>query len=108
MLAVFGLRCFDFNLQLVSKHRHVVILLIQRLQRRPNSASTWGSGSPYLLIAGDVNAGGEIAGYTGDGFAFLATPDGSTTAGKSNASPPAHRELPANVRRLLMRWGIQD
>ncbi len=66
------------------------------------------AGSPYLLIAGDVNAGGEIAGYTGDGFAFLATPDGSPTAAKSNASPPAHRELPANVRRMLMRWGIRD
>lgn len=66
------------------------------------------AGSPYLLIAGDVNAGGEIAGYTGDGFAFLATPDGSAAAGKSNASHPAHRELPANVRRLLMRWGIKD
>jgi uncharacterized membrane protein len=66
------------------------------------------AGSPYLLIAGDVNAGGEIAGYTGDGFAFLATPDGSTTAGKSNASPSADRELPASVRRFLMRWGIRD
>jgi len=66
------------------------------------------AGSPYLLIAGDVNAGGEIAGSTGDGFAFLATPDGSTTAGKSNASQPVDRELPANVRRFLMRWGIKD
>jgi probable HAF family extracellular repeat protein len=66
------------------------------------------AGSPYLLIAGDVNAGGEIAGYTGDGLAFLATPDGSATAGKSNASQPANRELPANVRRFLMRWGIKD
>ena len=64
--------------------------------------------SPYLLIAGDVNAGGEIAGYTGDGFAFLATPDGSTTAGKSNVSQLAYRELPAKVRRFLMRWGIED
>ena len=66
------------------------------------------AGSPYLLIAGDVNAGGEIAGYTGDGFAFLATPDGSATAGKSNASPSAYRDLPASVRRFLMRWGIRD
>ena len=55
------------------------------------------AGSPYLLIAGDVNDGGEIAGSTGDGFAFLATPDGSTTAGKSNALPSVDRELPANV-----------
>lgn len=66
------------------------------------------SGSPYLLIAGDVNAGGEIAGLTGDGFAFLATPDGTSTAGKSRASQPAHQELPVNVRRFLMRWGIEE
>ena len=66
------------------------------------------AGSPYLLIAGDVNAGGEIAGSTGDGLAFLATPDGSTTAAKSTASQSAHRELPANVRRFLKRWGIDD
>lgn len=66
------------------------------------------AGSPYLLIAGDVNAGGEIAGFTGDGLAFLATPDGSNTAGKSNAAQSAYLELPANVRRFLMRWGIED
>jgi len=66
------------------------------------------TGSPYLLIAGDVNAGGEVAGFTGDGFAFLATPDGSNTAGKSNAAQPAYWELPANVRRFLRRWGIED
>lgn len=66
------------------------------------------AGSPYLLIAGDVNAAGEIAGNTGDGFAFLATPDGAATAGRSNASPPAQPQLSASVRRFLMRWGIQD
>jgi len=71
-----------------------------------NDASV--AGSPYLLIAGDINAGGEITGNTGDGFAFLATPDGSSAAGKSITAPPAHRELPANVRRFLMRWGIED
>jgi probable HAF family extracellular repeat protein len=65
------------------------------------------AGSPYLLIAGDVNAGGEIAGFTGDGFAFLATPDGFNTSGKSNALV-AYGELPANVRRFLKRWGIED
>src|SRR4029079_10479403 len=65
-------------------------------------------GSPYLLIGGDVNAGGEIAGFTGDGFGFLATPDGSNTAGKSNAARPVYWELPANVRRFLRRWGIED
>ena len=66
------------------------------------------TGSPYLLIAGDVNAGGEIAGLTGDGFAFLATPDGFTSAAKPNASQSTHRELPTSVRRFLMRWGIED
>ena len=71
-----------------------------------NDASV--AGSPYLLIAGDVNAGGEIAGFTGDGFAFLATPDGSSTAGKSNVAPRTDWELPANVRRFLRRWGIED
>ena len=65
------------------------------------------TGSPYLLIAGDVNAGGEI-GFTGDGLAFLATPVGSNTAGKSNATQPVYGELPANVRRFLMRWGIEE
>ena len=66
------------------------------------------AGSPYLLIAGDVNAGGEIAGFTGNGLAFLATPDGSSTAGKSNAAQPSYWELPASVRRFLRRWGIED
>jgi uncharacterized membrane protein len=66
------------------------------------------TGSPYLLIAGDVNAGGEIAGLTGDGFAFLATPDGSPTAAKASAGQSAYRELPVSVRRFLMRWGIDD
>lgn len=50
----------------------------------------------------------KIAGFTGDGLAFLATPDGSNTAGKSNAAQSAYLELPANVRRFLMRWGIED
>ena len=66
------------------------------------------AGSPYLLIAGDVNAGGEVAGFTGDGFAFLATPDGSNTAGTSTAARPAYWELSANVPRFLRRWGIED
>ncbi len=66
------------------------------------------AGSPYLLIAGDVNAGGEIAGFTGDGFAFLATPDGSNTAAKMNVAQAAYWEPPANVRRFLRRWGIED
>src|SRR5262245_8756 len=66
------------------------------------------TGSPYLLIAGDVNAGGEIAGFTRNGFAFLATPDGSIAASKPNVSPSSHQELPTNVRRFLMRWGITD
>jgi probable HAF family extracellular repeat protein len=66
------------------------------------------SGSPYLLIGGDVNAGGEIAGFTGNGSGFLATPDGSNTAAKSNAAQPAYWELPVNVRRFLRRWGIED
>ena len=64
--------------------------------------------SPYLLIAGDVNADGEIAGFTGDGFGSLATPDRSNTAGKSNAAQPVYWELPANVRRFLRRCGIED
>ena len=66
------------------------------------------AGSPYLLIAGDVNAGGEIAGFTGDGLAFLATPDGSPTTAKSSAWQPSYRELPVSVRRFLMRWGLDD
>ena len=66
------------------------------------------TGSPYLLIAGDVNAGGEIAGFQGDGFAFLASPDGATTAATSSASSFASRGLPTNVRRFLMRFGIDD
>ena len=66
------------------------------------------AGSPYLLIAGDVNAGGEIAGFTGDGLAFLATPDGSPTTAKSSAWQPSYRELPVSVRRFLMRWGVDD
>ena len=66
------------------------------------------TGSPYLLIAGDVNASGEIAGFTGDGLAFHATPDGSTAAAKPNILQPSHRELPTNVHRFLMRFGITD
>lgn len=67
-------------------------------------------GSPYLLIAGDVNNGGRIAGYTGDGFGFLATPrdlvDQSEAKGASTR-PRARAGIPENLRRqLLQRWGI--
>ena len=67
-------------------------------------------GSPYLLIAGDVNNDGAIAGFTGDGFAFLATPDTSLAllkASDTKAVGPLH--TPGNVRRvLLQRWWLDD
>jgi probable HAF family extracellular repeat protein len=69
-------------------------------------------GSPYLLIAGDVNNSGQIAGSTGDGRGFLATPSDSTTqAGVSNArtGPPAPVRIPEKLRRqLFQRWGLDD
>ena len=70
------------------------------------------SDSPYLLIAGDLNNSGRIAGYTGDGFGFLATPTGSNTqAGASSAriGPPARVGIPERLRlQLLQRWGLDD
>jgi probable HAF family extracellular repeat protein len=68
-------------------------------------------GSPYLLIAGDVNNRGQIAGYTGDGLGFLATPsDPSTQAVPAGAHNRPHTGavLPENVRRLLQRWGLEN
>src|SRR4030095_14370233 len=66
-------------------------------------------GSPYLLIAGDINSGGRIAGYTGDGLGFLATPsDSPLEAGASavHARPNSGVDLPERVRKLLRKWGI--
>jgi hypothetical protein len=69
-------------------------------------------GSPYLLIAGDVNNSGRIAGYTGDGLAFLATPsDSPNQAGASRirTGPQARVGIPEKLRRqLLQRWGLDD
>ena len=69
-------------------------------------------GSPYLLIAGDVNNSGRITGYTGDGFGFLATPSDSTNqAGASSARsrPQARAGIPEKLRlQLLQRWGLDD
>ena len=69
-------------------------------------------GSPYLLIAGDVNNGGRIAGYTGDGFGFLATPKDSTNypeAKGASTRPQARVGIPEKLRRqLLQRWGLDD
>jgi len=67
-------------------------------------------GSPYLLIAGDVNNDGAIAGFTGGGLAFLATPGTSLalfkTANTEFAGPVS---TPLNVRRFLMqRWWLDD
>ncbi len=68
-------------------------------------------GSPYLLIAGDINSSGRIAGYTGDGFAFLATPGDSVA--KENSNVPARTKervgIPENLRRQLSYlWGLND
>ena len=69
-------------------------------------------GSPYLLIAGDINNSGRIAGYTGSGFAFLATPGDSTIqarVSKSRTRPKAPVEIPERLRRqLVQRWGLDD
>lgn len=69
-------------------------------------------GSPYLLIAGDINNSGRISGSTGDGFAFLATPSDSTNqAGGTSAPsrPQAPVGIPEKLRRqLLQRWGLDD
>jgi probable HAF family extracellular repeat protein len=70
------------------------------------------SDSPYLLIAGDLNNSGRIAGYTGDGFAFLATPTGSNIQGAASpahAGPPARVGIPERLRlQLFQRWGLDD
>jgi probable HAF family extracellular repeat protein len=69
-------------------------------------------GSPYLLIAGDINNAGRIIGNTGDGFGFLATPtDSDTQAGASRArpGPPARVGIPEKLRlQLLQKWGLDD
>src|SRR5258705_4017037 len=69
------------------------------------------SGSPYLLIAGDVNNSGQIAGYTGTGLAFLAIPSSQMQSGGSGvqARPTARVGIPENLRRQLFhRWGLDD
>lgn len=69
-------------------------------------------GSPYLLIAGDLNNSGRIAGYTGDGLAFLAIPsDSPIQAGASSTRthPQARVGIPEKLRRqLFQRWGLED
>jgi len=67
-------------------------------------------GSPYLLIAGDVNNDGAIAGFTGGGFAFLATPSTSLALVRtSNTQFVGPVSTPQNVRRFLMqRWWLDD
>ncbi|HEV8135406.1 MAG TPA: hypothetical protein VGP85_12045 [Pyrinomonadaceae bacterium] len=67
-------------------------------------------GSPYLLIAGDVNNDGAIAGFTGGGLAFLATPDTSLALIRtSNTEFAGPVSTPLNVRRVLMqRWWLDD
>jgi len=69
-------------------------------------------GSPYLLVAGDINNAGRIIGNTGDGFGFLAIPnDSNTQAGASPArtSPPAPVGIPEKLRvQLFQRWGLDD
>jgi probable HAF family extracellular repeat protein len=67
-------------------------------------------GSPYLLIAGDVNNDGAIAGFTGGGLAFLATPDTSLALIRtSNTEFAGPVSTPLNVRRFLMqRWWLYD
>jgi len=67
-------------------------------------------GSPYLLIAGDVNNDGAIAGFTGGGLAFLATPDTFLALIRtSNTEFAGPVSTPLNVRRFLMqRWWLDD
>jgi probable HAF family extracellular repeat protein len=70
------------------------------------------SGSPYLLIAGDLNNSGRIAGYTGDGFGFLATPSdrhSQTGASTARTGQEAPLGIPEKLRRqLFQRWGLED
>jgi probable HAF family extracellular repeat protein len=68
-------------------------------------------GSPYLLIAGDVNDSGQIAGSTGNGFGFLATPADLTNTGVSalRSHPTAPAGIPERLRRQLFeKWGLED
>ena len=69
-------------------------------------------GSPYLLIAGDINNSGRIAGTTGNSLGFLATPNGSLA--KAKVSSDHHRPqgpvgIPDKLRRQLPpTWGLDD
>jgi probable HAF family extracellular repeat protein len=69
-------------------------------------------GSPYLLIAGDINNAGRIVGNTGDGRGFLATPSDSAAqaaASSTHAGPRVRAGIPQNLRlQLLQRWGLED
>jgi probable HAF family extracellular repeat protein len=69
-------------------------------------------GSPYLLIAGDINNSGRIAGYTGNGFAFLATPGNSDPNSENSNLTADQRDrvrIPEQLRwQLFYRWGIDD
>jgi probable HAF family extracellular repeat protein len=68
------------------------------------------NGSPYLVIAGDINNSGTIAGYafdaaTGESPAFIAAPADDGTAASSAPRPEV--KLPEKVRQRLMRkWGL--
>jgi probable HAF family extracellular repeat protein len=70
------------------------------------------AGSPYLLIAGDINNAGRIIGNTGDGRGFLAIPsDLPAQAGTSSLriGPQARVGIPENIRlQLFQRWGLDD
>jgi probable HAF family extracellular repeat protein len=67
-------------------------------------------GSPYLVIAGDINNSGTIAGYafdpaTGESPAFIAAPADDENATASARHPEV--KLPEKVRQRLMRkWGL--
>jgi probable HAF family extracellular repeat protein len=68
-------------------------------------------GSPYLLIAGDINNSGRIAGTTGNGLGFLATPNGSLARAKVNSHrrPQGPVGIPEKLRRQLSpTWGLDD
>ena len=69
-------------------------------------------GSPYLLIAGDINNSGRIAGFTGDGFAFLTTPrhlHHHSANTPQTSRRPERVGIPENLRmQLLYRWGLDD
>jgi probable HAF family extracellular repeat protein len=62
-------------------------------------------GSPYLLIAGDINNAGRIVGNTGDGLGFLAIPSDSpaqAAASSTHAGPRARAGIPQNLRLQLL------